>query len=845
MIFNLRKSRIYHAIRFPALLVKILFWISLLIAAVLLAAVLFPDFHIFPLTFTKDEITGWFFIFLFIASIASMFTIFYVTYLTKPKGEQDLTFAEDAIKTGQFINLADYLTFDAALAIYQALAFVRRKSINLSFNSIFLFLIQNKRAQFIFNRLLINYEQFQKSLEVIVDSQKKVVGGGFKKDDLDMVLVNALKIAQKREDKKITFGSVFAAVMEADKTLENLFFDYGAKKEDVISVALWEENFNQEYFLKEPVRKSLLRVHGFADDWSYGYTPVLNKYSEEIMAYQKPGQHIHPIGRDKEILKIEEILSSSGKKNVILIGDAGVGRENVILGLARNIRNGRTLPGLKHKRLKKLNLNTVLGKTKDEAATIDLLNKIFSECMHAGNVILVIDDMHNFIGRQDEKGKGRVDISGIITPYMQSDKFQILATTDYGHYHQNIESSPSVSILMEQVNLSEPDEEATLMILEDLTPSIEIQNRVFISYHALLAAVSDSGSYIQNIPYPEKAISLLTEVVSYVLAHKAYGNIILQDHVTEVISQKTGIQLGRIEGDEKSKLLNFENLLHERIIGQEQAISVISEAMRRLRSGISERSKPIGTFLFLGPTGVGKTETSKALASVYFGSEERMIRLDMTEYQSEESISRLIGSVDTNAEAQFANKVRENPFSLVLLDEFEKAHPNIANLLLQVLDEGRLTDAYQKKVSFRNTIIIATSNAGAEFIREYVLSGQNQDVLGEKLKEHLLKEKLFKPEFLNRFDAVVVFKPLQREEIKQIAKLLLLGLAKRLDQKGMKLQVTDDILERLADIGYSPSFGAREMKRTIQEKLENRIAKEIIEEKYKYGSEIIIDPKSL
>ncbi len=843
-MFNLKKTKTYYAILFPIFFVKIVFWASLFSTLLLLIDILFPKLYILPLTFLRVEVIGWFFISLFINLLFFSLYIFYNSFLRKEE-QVNLEDVLDSQKNNEDINLAEYLSYDAALAMRKAMRFTEKKHIKLSYNSIFLFLLENKRAKFIFDRLLINEEQFRKTLEVVVESQEKTVAQYIDSSELEKILYDALLISQKKGNKKITFGSVFAAVVLSDDVLRNLFFDYGAKKEDVIDVSIWEENYHNEYFIKKSFIAGLGRVQGIADTWTYGYTPVLLKYTHEVSVSDRPGEHIHALGREKEIEKIEEILSSSGKNNVILVGEPGAGRKNVILGFVKRIKKGVATGALKHKRVFMLDMNSVISRTKDVTETVALLDKIFSECLGAGNIVLIIDDIHNYVGKQEKEKIAAFDISGVLVPYLQSDKFQLIAQTDHSSYHSNIESNPSVSVMLEKVEVLEMDEQTTILKLEDLTPTIEKEYKIFISYHALLAVVSDAGSYIQNIPFPEKAISLLSEVISFVQAHKVYGNIVIQDHVTEVISQKTGIPLGRIEGEEKSKLLNMEELLHKKVIGQDKAIAVLSEAMRRVRSGISERKKPIGTFLFLGPTGVGKTETAKSLADVYFGSEERMIRLDMSEYQSKDSMKRLIGSVDEDVEAQFANKVRENPFSLILLDEFEKSHPDIADLFLQILDEGRLTDAYQRKVSFRNSIIIATSNAGAEFIREYILSGQNIEALHDILINYLIKEEIFKPEFLNRFDAIVVFEPLSKEEIKKVAELILKDLFVRLEDKGMKFKMTDELLDRISEIGYSPAFGAREMKRTIQEKIENKIAEDIIKGKYKYGSEIYIDPETI
>ncbi len=842
MIFDPQSTKAYKAILFKGTFARAMLFVFLLLSFLFfLAFVLFDVVKLFPLWISKDEILGFLFF-----SLGFLFLFFSLVKFAKSLNSQDnkktLKDAEDLIKKGENVNIAEYLTKDALESVLKAILFTKNKSIDLTYNSVFLFLLQNKRSDFIFSRLLINKEHFTRSVEVIVQSQKKKKEKDIQ-NHLNDIISDAFDIAKKRGNEKITYGSIFAAVALHDKTIQNLFFDYGAKKEDVIEVAFWEELYFKEKNKKVPLHISLMQTPGIADDWAFGYTPTLNVYSRPVNTSKSSGEHIHPLGREEEILKIEEILSSSGTNNVILVGEPGVGIDSVILGFTKRIKKGLCPVNLRFKKVVKLDMNAVVSKSKDISATTSLLDKIFSEAKGAGNIILIIENLHNYI--LSEPSNDKIDISTVLNPYLKSDQFQLIATSDHFSYHSNIEANSSISVLLQKVEIKEPSEEQTLIILQDLAPYIERKEKVFISYPALSSCVSDAGSYIQNIPFPEKALSLLSEVISFVKSHKVYGNIITQDHVTEVISQKTGIPLGRITGEEKAKLLNMERLLHERIIGQDQAIKVLAEALRRVRSGISERKKPIGTFLFLGPTGVGKTETAKALAEVYFGSENRMIRLDMTEYQDKDSIQRLIGSADKNVEAQFANKVRENPFSLILLDEFEKSHPDIADLFLQVLDEGRLTDAFQRKVSFKNTIIIATSNAGAEFIREYVLSGQNLDILHEKLVEHLLKEGIFKPEFLNRFDATVVFKPLEKEQIKQIAKLNLMSLSARLEEKGMKFKITDELLEKIAEIGYNPVFGAREMKRIIQEKIENKIAEDIIKGKYKYGSEIYIDPQTI
>ena len=386
-----------------------------------------------------------------------------------------------------------------------------------------------------------------------------------------------------------------------------------------------------------------------------------------------------------------------------------------------------------------------------------------------------------------------------------------------------------------------------MFILEDLLPGFEKQYDLKAGYRSLRAIIDLTDRYIQDIPFPEKAIDFLGEVMVYVKT-KTPSKTVLPEHVAQIISQRTKIPAGEIQKTEREKLLKLEEFIHRRVINQEEAVDVLADAMRRTRAGVTRKEKPIGTFLFLGPTGVGKTETSKALAESYFGSEHRMIRLDMSEYQSLDSIERLIGSHDGKRQGLLTNAIRENPFSLVLLDEIEKAHSNILNLFLQVLDEGRLTDSLGRTVSFRNSIIIGTSNAGAEFIRKYVekKAGYAFTFFKKELIEHLLTERIFRPEFLNRFDAVIIFKPLTRENLVDIAILMLQRLNRRLVHgRGIQFIITKELAEKIAQLGYHPEFGARPMNRVIQDRIENKIAKKILAGELNRGDAIEIKPEEI
>ena len=370
--------------------------------------------------------------------------------------------------------------------------------------------------------------------------------------------------------------------------------------------------------------------------------------------------------------------------------------------------------------------------------------------------------------------------------------------------------------------------------MEELTLQLEAKYKKLISYQALRDIIVFCDKYLKTTPFPEKATDLLDEVMVY--AAQIKERIVKPEHVAKIVSEKTQIPVGKIEAKEREKLLKLESLIHKRIINQNEAVNQVSDALRRARAEVTARKGPMGTFLFLGPTGVGKTETSKALAEIYFGSESRMIRLDMSEFQSVSDIPRLIGSV--GEEGLLTTKVRESPFSLILLDEIEKAHPNILNLFLQVLDEGHLTDGVGRKIDFKNTIIIATSNAGYLVILEALKKNKKMDEVKDELLDHLFKKGIFRPEFINRFDAMVLFKSLTKENLLDISEILLGKVKKGLIKKDIEFIVTKELKEKIVDLSYNPKFGAREMNRVIQDKIGNVLAKALLSQKIKRGDRV-------
>jgi ATP-dependent Clp protease ATP-binding subunit ClpC len=434
---------------------------------------------------------------------------------------------------------------------------------------------------------------------------------------------------------------------------------------------------------------------------------------------------------------------------------------------------------------------------------------------------------------------GSVDASAILLPFLRSPRIHIIGTITTAEYHQFIEPKLELLSQFEKIDIAPPSYDQVMDILLDVLPSYEFRSRVFVPYRTLKEAVILGGRYLKDKNFPLLGIELIDQLTTSLAARGR--DFAKPSDVQEIISAAVHVPLGEVGGAEKEKLLNLEDLLHKRIIDQEEAISLIAQAMRRARAGVSAGKRPIGSFLFLGPTGVGKTETAKALAEVYFGSEKAMLRFDMSEYQQISSLDRLIGSPPGSPEAeaggQLTNAVREKPFSLLLLDEIEKAHPDILNLFLQVFDEGHLTDSLGRKVDFRDTIIIATSNAGANIIREGVEKNEAFEDLRKKLMEYLMNEAIFRPEFLNRFDAVVMFKPITPENMEKVVTLMLQNLKSHLkEEKEIELVWDEKAVKNLAKKGYDPQFGARPLRRLIQDTLEADIAEKILRDELPRGS---------
>ena len=608
---------------------------------------------------------------------------------------------------------------------------------------------------------------------------------------------------------------------------------HGSDKErDVLIVSQWEQRARE----RRQARgrwwdlKNLLNTQGIGKQWAGGYTIHLDAIARDItreVRHEKVPPHLY--GRRGQVEILERMLvRAGGAANAVLVGPPGVGRHQIARALAHRMNGGATFGPLRYMRLLEIDSSAVVAGAQNLNEVVAKAEALFGEAYRAGNVVLLVKDIDAFFDSDAEAG--RVNATEALLPFLES-RLRIVGITTLTGYQGTIGKNPALARLFSKLEVGEPAGSETLMILQDEVIGIERQSGLWFTHQALVEIVELSGKLIADLPQPEKALEILQEVAVY-CATKIGAREVLPEHVEAVITARTKVPAGKVAHEEKDLLLNLENRLHERVIGQDEAIREIADALRRARAGVRSEKRPIGSFLFLGPTGVGKTETTKAIAAVYFGAEARMTRMDMSEFQELGAFS-----------ARLTEAVIENPFAVVLLDEIEKAHAKALDLLLQVLDEGHLTDAEGRKVSFVNTMIIATSNAGAEMIRETVQAGRSLERQG--ILNELQKAGKFRPEFLNRFDGIVMFRPLSEAELQEVAILLLNDLNARLNEKEIQINITPELAASVARGGYSPEFGARPLRRYIQEHIENYIAKGLLSGEIKAGESVEIPPELL
>ncbi|MFH1714536.1 MAG: ATP-dependent Clp protease ATP-binding subunit [Candidatus Nealsonbacteria bacterium] len=756
--------------------------------------------------------------------------------------------SKEVLKNPQDFNLADLLSFNSAKAVKDAVSFAKsQKTYQVSSTTLLYNLLKkNKDFNFIFSRVLLNKKELEKVLRQFLKettSQKKKRGDSKKQlvytDDFKEAILESLKSSEKKGHERIRSSDLLVGLVKADLIMKKILIESNLKLEDFENLTWWLETIKKRSFDRKIFwnKKNLAKKGSLAKAWSSGYTVTLDRFSIDYSEIIRRSGLPETIGHEKELKVVERILARSEINNCLLIGERGVGKKSIILELAKRSLLGDSFQEVNFKRVVRLDLQFLATQTETVAEVESTLDRIFREAVSAGNIIIVIDEIHNFA--MGSNRPGAMDISGIIAPYLNMPQFQIVGITTFSGLHKYLEQNPPFLSLFEKVELSEVSSRETLMVLESMVPALERKYKSFISFMALREIISLASKYYP-IPFPKSAMDLLDEVMIYVFSLKE--KIVLPKHVATIVSGKTEIPVGEIEDKERVTLLSLENLIHERIINQVEAVREVATALRRARAQVTIRKGPMGTFLFLGPTGVGKTETSKALAAVYFGSEEKMIRLDMSEFQNISDIPRLLGS--PGEEGLLTTQVREKPFSLILLDELEKAHSNVLNLFLQVLDEGFLTDGLGRKVDFKNCIIIATSNAGYKIILKALKESKEWIGVKKEIIDYLFEEGIFRPEFINRFDAVVVFHPLSKDNLLAISEIMLKKLQGSLKDKGIDFVITLPLKKKIVELGYDQTFGAREMRRVIQDKVENAFALALLTGEIERGDKLEIDPET-
>ena len=707
----------------------------------------------------------------------------------------------------------------------------------------------------------------------------------------EYVLENAVEEAESFHQELVgTDHLLLALIKETDCVAARLLFTMGVNMQKLYIDTLTAMGMDVS-----EAKEELQAMKNSGED-SVGNTPMLDKYSRDLTRMAAAGKLDPVIGRETEIGRIIQILSRRTKNNPCLIGEPGVGKTAIVEGLAQRIVEGTVPETIAGKRVLVLDLSGMVAGSKYRGEFEERIKKVIAEVMDHPGVLLFIDELHTIIGAGG--AEGAMDASNILKPSLSRDEIQIIGATTIAGYRKYIEKDTALERRFQPVTVDEPTEEETLEILRGLRPYYEKHHQVKITDDALDAAVHMSVRYLNDRFLPDKAIDLIDEAAAkvrlngvkipkglkdaestlYQLSVEKEEAIVRNDfeqakaiqveekelqerirrlqkryakassgkkisvdaeYVAEVVSDWTKIPLKQITEQESKRLLRMESILHKRVIGQEEAVEAVARAIRRGRTGLKDPRRPIGSFMFLGPTGVGKTELSKALAEAVFGSEKAMIRVDMSEYMEKHSVSKLIGSppgyVGHEEGGQLSEKVRRNPYSVILFDEIEKAHPDVFNILLHVLDDGHITDSQGRKVDFKQTIIIMTSNTGAQAIQEpkRLGFGAGEDAAADyqRMKDRVMEEvkRSYRPEFINRIDQILVFKPLTKEEIRQIVGLLLKELENRCkNQLELEVSFRPAVLDKLAEKGFDSKFGARPLKREIQTQIEDKLAEELL-----------------
>jgi ATP-dependent Clp protease ATP-binding subunit ClpC len=723
---------------------------------------------------------------------------------------------------------------------YQLALQLKNPEVNLL--HLFYAMLGSIKISVLFSRLNINRQdladKLKKQLQALPPTLKKEADLRIANQLKEVLMQGFIEAYELKEDNTTVLNLLLPCVVN-DPTLTEIVLDLKIDANKLKNTLVWFRINEEQVANYKLYRKLAVFKPKTVMDRAYTAvaTPLLNNFGYDLTLAAKWGRLQICVAREKEIAAVYDALKS-GSNGVILTGPQGVGKKTIIEGIAREMVTEENVPVfLRDKRLIELDVARLVSGATAADAEARLL-KIIDEINRAGNIVLFIDNIENLIGIS-AGNEGSLELSEVLATQLEKGFLRCLATATDINYSQHVERA-AIARLMSRLKIAEPDTDQAIQILESKIGYLEARNNIFFSYNAVEAAVELSAKFIHDKALPEKAIEIAEKTaVRAAGEHKGHNYVCDKNDVALTINQLTEIPVQDLGGEEGQKLLNLEEEIHKYMIDQEEAVDMVANSLRRARTEMREGKRPIASFLFLGPTGVGKTELAKTISRVYFNKKDLLIRLDMSEYQEESSINKMIGDVD-GTKGYLTEAVRQKPFSLILLDEFEKANPKIFNLFLQVMDDGRLTDGQGETIDFTNSIIIATSNAGSNYIEDEI--GKGTPI--EQIKDSLVNEQLsqiMRPELINRFDGIIVFKPLAEKDIVDIARLMLADVAEMLKNKGIELEMSDAGLAQIAHLGYDPKFGARPLRRLIQDRIEDDIAKKILGNELQRRDTVVIN----
>ena len=690
-----------------------------------------------------------------------------------------------------------------------------------------------------FSRLNINSEKLitkvKKHISLLPQGESKI---DFSLESKEM-LIKAYTGAYNFGQKKVSPKNFIIPILETKGILKEILYDFEVDIDKIFNVILWFViNEKQIESYKTFKKQARFKPNSNMDRaYTSVATPILNSLGYDLTVAAKWGRLEYCVAREKEIEKIWQYLES-GENGILLVGPEGVGKNTLISGIAQLMVKEDVPKFLQDKRLVELDAARLISGATPAQAQGRMMS-VINEVIRAGNIILYIKDVENLIGISSGEEES-LDLSEVLSSALERRSIYCFASATNENYIKYIEGE-SLGSAMAKLEVEEPKGNQAIQIIESKIGHFEGKYKVYFSYNAIEMVVELSEKFIHDKYLPSKAVKILEMVAVQVEKEKGENAIVSKEDIAKVIGEMTGIPATKISETEGQQLLKLEERIHERMVNQKEAVKMVAASLRRARTELRKGDRPISNFLFLGPTGVGKTELAKAVSQIYFGDEDYMIRVDMSEYQHPDSIKKMIGDA-SGSKGYLTEKVRKSPFSLVLLDEVEKAHLDILNLFLQVMDDGRLTDGQGRTIDFTNSIIIATSNAGAHFIQDEILKGSDIEFIKTSLiNEHL--NQIMRPELINRFDGVIVFSPLSRENVVDICKLMLKGIAKLLEEKGINFETEEEGVRVLAQFGFDPKFGARPLRRLLQDRIEDSIANKILEGSLKRRDTVVIDEK--